>query len=75
MNNHQIVWNLAIRLVLYSVTFLFITVKDLWIYRPPLTSDMWLAVLHCRDGGLFPHRLFGGFPAPLSQEPRPYRQT
>jgi signal transduction histidine kinase len=42
MNNHQIVWNMAIRLVLYSVTFLFIAVKDLWIYRPPLNSDMWL---------------------------------
>jgi hypothetical protein len=32
MNNHQIVWNLAIRLVLYSGAFFFITVKDLWIY-------------------------------------------
>jgi hypothetical protein len=42
MNNHQIVVNLAIRLVLYSGAFFFITVKDLWIYRPPLTSDLWL---------------------------------
>jgi hypothetical protein len=42
MNNHQIVWNLAIRLVLYGGAFFFITVKDLWIYRPPLTSDLWL---------------------------------
>jgi signal transduction histidine kinase len=25
-----------------AVTFFFITVKDLWIYRPPLTSDLWL---------------------------------
>jgi hypothetical protein len=42
MNNHQIVWNHAIRLVLYSFAFFFITVKDLWIYRPPLTSELWL---------------------------------
>ena len=42
MNNHQIVWNLAIRLVLYSCAFFFITVKDLWVFRPPLDSDMWL---------------------------------
>jgi signal transduction histidine kinase len=32
----------GIRLVLYSGAFFFITVKDLWIYRPPLTSDLWL---------------------------------
>ena len=42
MNNHQLVWNLGIRLVLYSCAFMFITVKDLWMYRPPLSSDMWL---------------------------------
>jgi signal transduction histidine kinase len=42
MNNHQLVVNLAIRLVLYSGAFFFITVKDLWLYRPPLTSDLWL---------------------------------
>jgi hypothetical protein len=29
MNNHQIVWNLVIRLVFYSFAFFFITVKDL----------------------------------------------
>lgn len=42
MNNHAIVGALVIRLVLYSITFVFIAVKDLWIYRPPLTSDLWL---------------------------------
>jgi signal transduction histidine kinase len=42
MNNHQIVWNLVIRLSFYSGAFFFITVKDLWVYRPPLASDMWL---------------------------------
>jgi signal transduction histidine kinase len=42
MNNHQIVWHLVIRLVFYSCTFFFITVKDLVIYRPPLTSELWL---------------------------------
>ncbi len=42
MNNHQIAWNLVIRLSFYSGAFFFITVKDLWLYRPPLASDMWL---------------------------------
>lgn len=42
INNHQIVGTLAIRLALYGVSFLIITVRDLWVYRPPLSSDMWL---------------------------------
>lgn len=42
MNNHQIVSLLAIRLTLYGVSFLVITVSDLWQHRPPLSSDMWL---------------------------------
>jgi signal transduction histidine kinase len=42
MNNHQIVGALVIRLTIYGVSFLYITVKDLWIYRPELTSDLWL---------------------------------
>ncbi|SHG79520.1 sensor histidine kinase [Marivita hallyeonensis] len=42
LNNHQIATALAIRLVFYGVSFLLITVRDLWVYRPPLSSDMWL---------------------------------
>lgn len=42
MNNHQLVWALGIRLVLYSFAFFSITVKDLWMYQPPVSSDMWL---------------------------------
>ena len=42
INNHQLASILAIRLTVYGVAFLVITVHDLWIYRPPLSSDMWL---------------------------------
>lgn len=42
MNNHQIVSALAVRLTIYGISFLIITVRDLWVYRPPLSSDMWL---------------------------------
>ena len=42
MNNHQVVWALALRLTVYGVSFLAITVKDLWLYRPPLSSELWL---------------------------------
>ncbi len=42
INNHQIARALVIRLTLYGVSFLLITVRDLWVYRPPLDSDMWL---------------------------------
>ncbi|MCL3883948.1 ATP-binding protein [Marivita sp. GX14005] len=42
MNNHQIASTLAIRLTVYSLAFLALTLRDLWIYRPPLTSVMWL---------------------------------
>ncbi|MDG4650208.1 HAMP domain-containing sensor histidine kinase [Roseibacterium sp. SDUM158017] len=42
MNNHQVVWALAIRLTVYGLAFLYISVKDLWIYRPEMTSELWL---------------------------------
>jgi signal transduction histidine kinase len=42
MNNHQIVGALAIRLTIYGLSFLYITVKDLWVQRPELTSELWL---------------------------------
>ncbi|EAR51774.1 Sensory transduction histidine kinase [Oceanicola granulosus HTCC2516] len=42
INNHQIASALAIRLTLYGGSFLVITVRDLYVYRPPLSSDMWL---------------------------------
>lgn len=42
INNHQIARTLAIRLTLYGMSFGIITVRDLWVYRPPLSSEMWL---------------------------------
>ncbi|WP_339106670.1 sensor histidine kinase [Roseovarius rhodophyticola] len=33
---------LAIRLALYGVSFVIIVVRDLWVERPPLTSELWL---------------------------------
>ncbi len=42
MNNHQLVMALAIRLALYGVSFVIIVVRDLWVERPPLTSELWL---------------------------------
>ena len=42
INNHQIARALAMRLALYGISFLLITVRDLWVYRPPLASEMWL---------------------------------
>lgn len=42
INNHQLLGTLVIRLTLYGLSFVIITARDLWVYRPPLTSDMWL---------------------------------
>lgn len=44
MNNHQIVMALAIRLTLYGLSFMFIVLEDVWVERPPLSSDLWLHV-------------------------------
>ncbi len=42
MNNHQIVIAIALRLVIYGATFIFIVLKDIWRDAPPLSSDLWL---------------------------------
>ncbi|SHF62630.1 His Kinase A (phospho-acceptor) domain-containing protein [Loktanella atrilutea] len=42
INNHQIVRLLVIRFVIYGVAFLVLTTRDLIVYRPPLTSELWL---------------------------------
>ncbi|MBR9653562.1 sensor histidine kinase [Thalassovita aquimarina] len=42
MNNHQIVLALALRLILYGISFIFITIWDLWHERPGLESELWL---------------------------------
>lgn len=42
MNNHQLVWALALRLTLYAVSFMVIVVRDLVVEQPPLTSELWL---------------------------------
>ncbi|MBL4767594.1 MAG: HAMP domain-containing histidine kinase [Rhodobacteraceae bacterium] len=44
MNNHQIVIVLVLRLVIYGVSFLVIVLKDVWVMRPPLSSELWLHV-------------------------------
>lgn len=44
MNNHQIVMALALRLTIYGVSFMFIVLEDVWVARPPLSSDLWLHV-------------------------------
>jgi signal transduction histidine kinase len=42
MNNHQLGLLLVVRLTGYAGAFFFITVKDLVVVRPPLTSELWL---------------------------------
>lgn len=42
MNNHQLVPALVIRLTLYGISFAVITIRDLWIYAPPIQSELWL---------------------------------
>ena len=44
MNNHQIVIALVLRLTMYGFSFLVIVLKDVWLTRPPLSSDIWLQV-------------------------------
>ncbi|GKY89461.1 sensor histidine kinase [Sinisalibacter aestuarii] len=45
LHNHQLRGILALRLVIYSAAFLFIPIRDLWIMRPPPTSELWLQFL------------------------------
>lgn len=42
MNNHQIVLALALRLMMYGVSFMLIVLEDIWVEQPPLSSDLWL---------------------------------
>ena len=42
INNHQIVVALAIRLTIYGTSFLLITVRDIWVFQPPMSSAIWL---------------------------------
>lgn len=42
MHNHQIPQLLFLRLGIYGAAFIFIPVRDLWLERPPLTSELWL---------------------------------
>ncbi|CUJ90904.1 Sensor histidine kinase YycG [Ruegeria denitrificans] len=42
MNNHQFVWAMSVRLAMYGVSFMVIVVKDIWVERPELSSDLWL---------------------------------
>ena len=42
MNNHQFVWAMVVRLTMYGVSFMLIAVKDIWIEKPDLSSDLWL---------------------------------
>lgn len=42
INNHQLPVILAVRLLIYGVAFLYIPLKDLWVLRPPLESELWL---------------------------------
>ncbi|WP_240482070.1 sensor histidine kinase [Ruegeria marisrubri] len=42
MNNHQIVSALIVRLTMYGASFIVIVVKDIWVERPDLSSDLWL---------------------------------
>lgn len=42
MNNHQLIWALALRLTIYGISFVIIVVRDLWVIQPPLSSELWL---------------------------------
>lgn len=42
INNHQILAILRLRLAIYTVTFLYIPVYDLWTVQPGLSSPLWL---------------------------------
>lgn len=42
MNNHQLAPALAIRLTLYGISFVVITLRDVWVENPPISSELWL---------------------------------
>jgi len=45
MNNHQLLRVLIARLIIYSLTFIYIPAHDLWVVRPPLDSYLWLQLM------------------------------
>ena len=42
MNNHQFLPVLGLRLFIYVLAILYIPIRDVWIVRPPITSEIWL---------------------------------
>ncbi|WP_353344369.1 HAMP domain-containing sensor histidine kinase [Aquicoccus sp. SU-CL01552] len=42
INNHHFLPVLALRLTIYVAAILYIPIRDLWIVRPPLSSELWL---------------------------------
>lgn len=42
MNTHQFIPVLCLRLVIYVSAILFIPLRDVWVVRPPLSSEVWL---------------------------------
>ncbi len=42
MHNHQIPQILVLRLSIYGATFIFIPIRDLWLEKPPISSELWL---------------------------------
>ncbi|WP_245764270.1 sensor histidine kinase [Sulfitobacter marinus] len=42
MNNHQFIPVLVSRLAIYVSALLYIAIRDVWIVRPPITSEIWL---------------------------------
>ena len=42
MNNHHFLSVLGLRLSIYILTIIFITIRDVWIVSPPFSSEIWL---------------------------------
>jgi signal transduction histidine kinase len=42
MNTHQFIPILTLRLAIYVAATLYIPLRDVWIVRPPMTSEIWL---------------------------------
>lgn len=42
MNNHQFIPVLGMRIAIYVAATLYIPIRDVWVVRPPLSSEIWL---------------------------------
>ncbi len=42
MNNHHFLMVLGLRLVIYVAAILYIPIRDVWIVKPPLSSETWM---------------------------------